>query len=184
MLPRTQMPGHVEDAGIDPEAALRERLLLYRRYRDAASKLTERLASGVATFHREAAQAVASAKAGARAPKAPPLDPELLRESLAQMFRLVPEPAPPPEVVPRAVTVEERAAVIRRALRSAPVIVLQDLLSGVRDRVVVAITFLAMLELVKQREVSVEQQEPWGPIVCRPVTRVAVPVEVDVSETV
>ena len=89
------------------------------------------------------------------------------------MFRLVPEPVPPPEVVPRAVTVEERAAVIRRALRAAPVIVLQDLLSGVRDRVVVAITFLAMLELVKQRELSVEQQEPWGPIVCRPVTRAA-----------
>jgi segregation and condensation protein A len=183
MLPRPQLPGPIEDEGIDPEAALRERLLLYRRYRDAASKLSDRLASGVVTFHREAAQAVASAKAGARAPK-PPLDPELLRESLATMFRLVPEPAPPPEVVPRAVTVEERAAVIRHALRSAPVIVLQDLLNGVRDRVVVAITFLAMLELVKQRELSVEQQEPWGPIVCRPVTRSAVAVDIGVAEPV
>jgi chromatin segregation and condensation protein Rec8/ScpA/Scc1 (kleisin family) len=37
----------------------------------------------------------------------------------------------------------------------------------VGDRVVVAITFLAMLELVKARELSVEQEEPWGPIVCR-----------------
>jgi chromatin segregation and condensation protein Rec8/ScpA/Scc1 (kleisin family) len=137
------------------------------------------------TFHREAAQALASAKAGARAPKAPPMDPATLRDALAIVFRLVPEPPPPPEVVPRAMTVEERAAVIRRALMTAPVIVLQDLLSGIRDRVVVAITFLAMLELVKQREVSVEQQEPWGPIVCRPITQQkTVAVEIEAPETV
>ena len=44
---------------------------------------------------------------------------------------------------------------------------LQDLLGDLSDRVVVAITFLAMLELVKGREVAVEQAEPFGPIVCR-----------------
>ena len=44
---------------------------------------------------------------------------------------------------------------------------LQDLLAGVTDRVVVAITFLAMLELVKGRELTVEQAEPWGPISVR-----------------
>ena len=44
---------------------------------------------------------------------------------------------------------------------------LQDLLAGVRDRVVIAITFLAMLELMKRREIVVDQTEPWGPIVAR-----------------
>jgi chromatin segregation and condensation protein Rec8/ScpA/Scc1 (kleisin family) len=29
------------------------------------------------------------------------------------------------------------------------------------------VTFLAMLELVKRREITVEQAEPWGEIVCR-----------------
>jgi chromatin segregation and condensation protein Rec8/ScpA/Scc1 (kleisin family) len=82
----------------------------------------------------------------------------------------------------RSVSLEERAAIIRLALRHAPQVVLQDLLRGVKDRVVVAITFLAMLELVKGREVTIEQAEPWGPIVCRallPETRpmVAVPIE-------
>ena len=42
--------------------------------------------------------------------------------------------------------------------------------AGVRDRVVVAVTFLAMLELVKGREIVVEQDEPWGPIVARRTT--------------
>ena len=50
---------------------------------------------------------------------------------------------------------------------SAPAVVLQDLLRDVRDRVVVAVTFLAMLELAKGRELTIEQDEPWGPIVCR-----------------
>ena len=39
------------------------------------------------------------------------------------------------------------------------------------DRVVVAVTFLAMLELVKGNELSVEQAEPFGPIVCRSLGR-------------
>jgi chromatin segregation and condensation protein Rec8/ScpA/Scc1 (kleisin family) len=29
------------------------------------------------------------------------------------------------------------------------------------------VTFMAMLELVKGQELTVEQHEPWGPILCR-----------------
>ena len=47
---------------------------------------------------------------------------------------------------------------------------LQDLLRGVRDRVVIAITFLALLELMKRREIVVQQDEPWGPIMARRTT--------------
>jgi chromatin segregation and condensation protein Rec8/ScpA/Scc1 (kleisin family) len=32
------------------------------------------------------------------------------------------------------------------------------------------VTFLAMLELMKRREIVVEQAEPWGPIVARATT--------------
>jgi segregation and condensation protein A len=182
MLPRPQLPEGAADDAPDPEAALRERLLLYRRYRDAAALLAARLDAGVATFRREASVALAAARAGAREPQGPPLDPERLRDALAAAFRLAPVPEPPPEVMLRTITIEERAAVIRGALRRAPLVVLQDLLAGVRDRVVVAITFLAMLELVKEREVRVEQSEPWGPIVCRRVTRTPVAVSTDVVE--
>ena len=68
-------------------------------------------------------------------------------------------------------------------LLGAPVVVLQDLLRGVRDRVVVAVTFLALLELMKRREIVVEQAEPWGPITARRMTAAeraaAGPVSVD-----
>jgi chromatin segregation and condensation protein Rec8/ScpA/Scc1 (kleisin family) len=69
--------------------------------------------------------------------------------------------------VRRVVTIEERADIIRQALRRAPDVVLQDLLRDSRDRVIIAVTFLAMLEMTKTREVIIEQHEPWGPIHCR-----------------
>ena len=55
------------------------------------------------------------------------------------------------------------------ALSTADSVVLQELLIGVKDRVVVAVTFLAMLELSKRREITLEQAEPWGPIIARRV---------------
>ncbi len=82
----------------------------------------------------------------------------------------MPPPPPPPGLVARSITIAERADVIRAALRLAPFVVLQELLHGVRDRVVLAVTFLAMLELMKRREIVVEQAEPWGPIVARRTT--------------
>jgi chromatin segregation and condensation protein Rec8/ScpA/Scc1 (kleisin family) len=72
-------------------------------------------------------------------------------------------------MVARTITLAERTAVIREALRASDIVVLQDLLGGVHDRVVVAVTFLAMLELSKRREITLEQAEPWGPIVARRV---------------
>jgi chromatin segregation and condensation protein Rec8/ScpA/Scc1 (kleisin family) len=94
----------------------------------------------------------------------------LLTDALGGIARLSPPPPPPPETIRRTVTLSARAALIRRALDGASIVVLQDLLRGVRDRVVVAVTFLAMLELVKRREIVVEQTEPFGPITARRTT--------------
>ena len=170
ILPRPPVVAIPVEEGPDPEAALRERLILYRLYRDAGRDLKGRLESGWEVFRREPIAAVASAKAGSRPDEGPPLDPSVLVRALNSALHKVPPPAPPPDVVPRLITLEERASVIRRALTDTPVVVLQDLLDDLTDRVVVAVTFLAMLELVKGHELSVEQEEPFGPIVCRSTT--------------
>ena len=52
------------DEGPDPEAALRERLILYRIFRDAGRGLRGRLESGWEVFRREPGAALASARAG------------------------------------------------------------------------------------------------------------------------
>jgi len=160
------------DAFEDPEEELRRRLLIYRAFRDAGTWLNARLeAADGGLFHREAAVALVSARAAADAAEAPipaePLDPLVLLDALRGLARIAPPAAPPQGVLGRTIAVEERAALIRDALRDAPAVVLQDLLRGVRDRVVAAVTFLAMLELVKRREITVEQAQPWGEIVCR-----------------
>ena len=173
MLPRRPdpgAPGAIPDEGPDPEAELRERLLLYRAYRDAGLVLQATATERVGIFRREPATALAAAIAGARAPDAPPLDPTLLTSALARLAAVVAPVEAPPEIIRRSITLGERAAVLRAALRGAPSIVLQDLLRDVRDRVVVAVTFLALLELIKRREIVVEQLEPFGPITARQAT--------------
>ncbi len=160
----------LQDEGRDPEAELRARLVLYRAFRDAGSRMIADAQFWVGLFRREPSVAQAAAVSGARPPAAEPLDPSILVRALAKLATVVPPPDLPPETIPRTITISERAEIIRRALRGADVVVLQELLRGIRDRVVVAITFLAMLELMKRREIVVDQAEPWGPIVARRTT--------------
>jgi segregation and condensation protein A len=170
LLPRPPEPAPTPETTAeeaDPEVVLRNRLLVYRAFRDRAAWLAGRAALGVRSFRREAAAGSVTrllAQLGRELRPNRPEDPRLLVTALADLARVSPPPPPPPEVVPRVVTLAERARVIRAALRAADEIVLQDLLATTRDRVVVAVTFLALLELVKRREVAVEQSEPWGPI--------------------
>lgn len=171
LLPRRPSdPARPVEDEPDPEAELRARLILYRAFRDAGAALLEDAQARIGLFRREPAAAQAAAVAGARPPATEPLDAALLVQALDGIARLAPPPPLPPETLPRTITLNERAAILRRALRGADVVVLQELLKGVRDRVVVAITFLAMLELVKRREIVVEQDAPWGPIIARRTT--------------
>jgi len=167
LLPRDPDPETAADEGPDPEEALRLLLIEYRRYRDAAILLRELLASGRRMFHREPTVAAAAARTGAVAPPPRPVDPAWLPRALERWIQVALPLGEPPVMVPRTVTLVDRARVIREALREAPALVLQELLAGITDRVVVAVTFLAMLELVKGRELMVEQAEPWGPISIR-----------------
>ncbi len=172
MLPRRPVmdPTALADEGIDPEAELRARLLLYRAHRDAGLRLADEALRRIGLFRREPGAAHAAAIAGARPGDGPTLDPMRLGRALARLAVIAPPVDLPPETMARTITITERAAIIRDALRDAPTIVLQDLLAGVRDRTVIAITFLAMLELMKRREIVVEQATPWGPIVARGTT--------------
>jgi segregation and condensation protein A len=175
LLPRHQPDEPVADpdaAVPDPEAELRARLLLYRAFRDAGAQLQAEALHRIGLFRREPATALAAGLAGSRPADAPPFDPATLATALDELMRIAPPPEPPPEIVPRTITIADRAAIIRAAITRASAagagsIVLQDLLRDVRDRVVIVITFLAMLELVKRKEITIEQAEPWGPIVAR-----------------
>lgn len=184
ILPRPPKVAAVPlDEEPDPEAELRARLIEYRRFRDAGAALGERF--GVRRlFRRDAEVAAGAGEAGARPPERPPLPPTALTRALDRLAKIVPPPKIAAEIMVRIITLAERAAVIRAALAEADQVVLQELLGGVRDRVVVAITFLAMLELAKRREITLEQAEPWGPIIVRRLTEAAeIELEVEIDES-
>ena len=169
ILPRPPQTAAVPlDDEPNPEEELRARLVEYRRYRDAGAALGAR-PEWRRLFRRDAEVAAQAGKVGARPPERPPMPPSVLVRALDRLARVVPPALPAAELVARTVTLAERTAIIRAALAEADCIVLQELLEGVRDRVVVAVTFLALLELSKRREVTLEQAEPWGPIIARRV---------------
>jgi segregation and condensation protein A len=142
------------------EEELRRRLIEYRALRDAARLMGER--DGVRpTYRREPREA--------DLPEAPSesLPAAMLAEAL-QRLAAIPEPEPPPpEVVPREVTIAMQIAALRQAMGSAGRVVLQTVLAASRSRTEIGVTMLAMLELVRRRQATVEQSELFGPIVVR-----------------
>jgi segregation and condensation protein A len=186
ILPRAPAASIGEEEAPDPEAELRRRLVLYRRYRDAAAILARRLDQPQALAHREATVAAAAGLLYARPPDDARFDAGLLVAALDRLRGLSPPLPVPPQQVARTITLSERADAIRAALAASPLVVLQELLAGTRDRILMAVTFLALLELVKRREVVAEQTEPWGPIRCRrltPAERAAAGTPGDVAPT-
>ena len=95
ILPRPPVVAIPVEDGPDPEAMLRERLVLYRIFRDAGRTLGGRLESSWEVFRREPTAAAASARAGSRPDEGPPLDPRVLAEALEAALRLAPPPVPP-----------------------------------------------------------------------------------------
>ncbi|HYN64581.1 MAG TPA: segregation/condensation protein A [Candidatus Limnocylindrales bacterium] len=170
---RRLLPGEPLEAGISTEDEpdedeLRRRLIEYRALRDAARVLAE-WDMGRPAYRREPREA--------DLPEAlsDPLPPALLAEAL-QRLAAIPEPeSPPPGVVPREVTIAMQIAALRTAMGSAGRVVLQQVLAACRSRTEVTVTMLAMLELVRRRQATVEQHEPFGPILLRAVGRGAMP---------
>ncbi len=170
---RLMLPGEepVEDLDEPADAAeeLVERMLSYLRFRGAGAWLTEGHAAGQAYLGRSAPLPAALRRVSLEAAERA-YDPELLGRALGELLR-----TPPPIDVrhmraPR-VTVGERLGVLRELLRRHAGGASFDFDEAVRgaDRVTVAVTVWALLELYKRGEASWDQDEPFGAITVRAV---------------
>lgn len=162
LLPGEQAPALAAGAEEPDEEELRRRLIEYRALRDAARALGA--ADGVRpAFRREPRES--------DLPEAPtdPLPAAVLAAALDRLAA-IPEPAPPPpEVVPREVTIAMQLATLQTALAASGWVVLQQILAACISRTQVTVTLLAMLELVRRRQARVEQDELFGPILLEAV---------------
>jgi segregation and condensation protein A len=147
-----------EEEGADPRAELVQRLLEYQRFKDAADQLERREVLARDVFVRSAAPTEEVPAAGFR--QVSVFD---LLGALKRVIDRLPKDVVH-EVTLDRITVREKMTLLLGSLRGGGRMLFEALFTGVKSRMEVVVTFLAMLELVKIRAIRVFQEEAGGPI--------------------
>jgi len=159
LLPRQEETpdDDAEEVGEDLARQLRE----YKRYKEAAAGLREIQESGRRSYPR-----LAPPPRIERRPQPGEMSPGELLEALRRALAAAPPPQPPVDgvVAPVTVRIADRIALVREAVRRRPRVRFSALLRRARSRLEVVVTFLAVLEMVKQQEVRATQERPFADI--------------------
>ncbi len=161
LLPRPPEPAEEEEE--DPAAALARQLQEYKRFKEAAEVLRALEEQGRHTYLR----------------LAPPPELEKRLEvgsaSLAELlaaaraaFQALTETQPPAVpnglVVPFTLTIEDQIRRIREVTANGGRVSFRSLLGQAHHRLEIIVTLLAVLELIKRRQIAVSQDRPFGEI--------------------
>lgn len=169
---RMLLPGQVQgsDEGseiaivVDPRRELVERLLEYSRYREAGRVLREFEVNRSLTYRRWE-------EAEPEVPERPLETGEVSPEDLFQAFLRILERRREPatqEISAEVVTVREKIAQLIRVLSSSQATIrFSELFEPAVSRLEMVVTFLALLELNRQRLVTIIQPEALGEISIR-----------------
>jgi len=173
---RLLLPGEEGDELLELEPAeaaeeLLARMLDARRYRSAAAHLAELLELAPEVRYREAPLPPELPRSDHAEAPLGLWDPATLGRALAGLLVLPPRLDLSHVLVAR-VSVAERIALLRRLLRKAAELSFDDVVADA-DRMTVAVTLFALLELYKRGELSWEQPESFGEITVRAVARAA-----------
>src|SRR5215218_1737317 len=166
---RLMLPGEeIEelDELVPAEAAeeLLERMLAYARFRGAGAHLTALREVEKAVLYRAAALPPELRRAPLEQAEQA-YDPAVLGQALGGLLR-TPPPIDLSHLAMPRVALPERLAVLRRLLRRGT-FSFDDAVEGA-DRMTVAVTLFALLELYKRGEADWDQGESFGPITVRP----------------
>jgi segregation and condensation protein A len=148
-------PGEEEADLLGWEEDVRRRLEEYRQYKQVAQELMERAASESYAFPSPARLVEVEGQEA-------PLEVGLLVNAFKDLLSRV--PPRPVTVTGRAWTTEQKVEALTRRLLRGP-INLVDLILDCEDRLEAVITFVALLELLRQGRVTVRQKEAFGDIV-------------------
>jgi segregation and condensation protein A len=146
-----------EEDSEDSSETLIRHLLEYRQFRRVASELRGREDEGNRLFVRPPTS-VDLGEAGKKQPEFGELDISLLNKALKIALARIPVVAAPPQIRPYTVTVAERIESVRLLLAGLQLgdentrqLAFTELLAESTSRIEIIVTFLAVLELVKQR---------------------------------
>jgi segregation and condensation protein A len=163
MLPGDELEELDELAPAEAAEELLERMLAYARFRGAGGFLAARREAEQGVLYRSAPLPPALRRAPLeRAEQA--YDPAVLGEALGGLLR-TPPPLDLRHIAASRVSLSERLAVLRGLLRRGT-FSFDDAVRGA-DRMTVAVTLFALLELYKRGEAAWEQEESFGPVTVR-----------------
>ncbi len=162
LLPILAFTDEEEEEIGDLEAELRR----YKQFKEAAIRLGMLFSERHTLYTRESSL-------GSVSIFLPPKN--MTKEDLAQYFRSVIGNLPSMEIleekrVAEIVTLEEKITLLQESIRDRVQKSFSEIVSSATDRVHVIVSFLALLELVKQRIVHAQQGELFGEIHFRSVT--------------
>ena len=162
MLPGEEIEELDELAPAEAASELLERMLRYARFRGASGWLGERKHGAEALLYRAAPLPEELRRLSVEQAEAS-YEPAVLGAALGGLLRTPPPVDLSHMAMPR-VTLGERVAHLRELLRlKSGRFGFDEAVEGA-DRVTVAVTLFALLELYKRGEAAWEQDEPFGPI--------------------
>jgi len=164
MLPGEEVEELDELAPAEAAEELLERMLAYARFRGAGAFLAARREAEQGALYRVAPLPAVLRRAPLEHARQA-YDPAVLGQALGGLLR-TPPPLDLRHIAAPRVSLGERLAVLRRLLRRGTFSF--DAAVEGADRMTVAVTLFALLELYKLGEAGWEQQESFGPVTVRP----------------
>ena len=155
-----------EDEGEDPRWELIRQLVEYKKFKDAAAQLQVLEARQEDVFPRTPGKLQFDAEITTR-PEASIFD---LVNAVNVVLKRLGQREDHRDIFEDKWTVSEKIELLMRVLSERPGVRFSELFDGVTSRSEVVVTFLALLELIRLKQLAAVQHEPFGEIeVCRVV---------------
>lgn len=160
LLPTPPVVLEGEEEEEDPAEALIRQLKLYKQFKGAAAHLNERQDKNLRTYLRLAPPPKLPAKLDMSN-----VDEQKLHDFMMRvMIRYAQRQDSVSVVAPRSITIEQQIDLVRTWARRQKRFQFDDLLSEEITRQEIGVTLLALLEMIKRKEVSAEQNDMFGTI--------------------
>lgn len=142
---------------------LEERLKEYKRFKDASEKIGELYFSPNCSYSRQEENIETVVRF---------VDPKINSQELAEIFSKIVSVLPAEEqieekIMENVVSLEEKISEIRVSLERRLKVAFQDTIKNATNKIDIIVSFLAMLEMMKQQIVAVEQNELFGNILLK-----------------
>jgi segregation and condensation protein A len=162
-----------EDEGEDPRWELIRQLVEYKKFKDAAAQLQALEARQEDVFPRTPGKLEFAAETST-GPEASIFD---LVNAINVILKRFNRPEDRRDIFEDKWTVSEKIEHLMKVLTERASVRFSELFEGVTSRSEVVVTFLALLELIRLKQIAAGQHEPFGEIeICRAAPASAVPV--------